>query len=240
MHDFLAELQTAGFWLGLLQIIGIDIVLSGDNAVVIALAARRLPETQRRAAVIAGAGGAIVLRVLLTLFAAALLGLPWVKTVGGLLLLWIAVKLLAPEPHQHGGAAPEPGSFWQAVRIILVADFVMSLDNVIAIAAASHGSLLLLVLGLLVSIPLIIFSSTLIMRWMGRLPWIVPAGGALLGWVGATTVATDPVWAEAVGQVAWARNAAGVTGILLVLATGRWLARRPRRELVEITAERRS
>jgi len=157
MSELLSEINSAAFWLGLIQIIGINIVLSGDNAVVIALAARRLPEAQRDRAILVGSAGAIVLRVVLTLFAAVLLDLPFVKTVGGLLLLWIAVKLLVPEDEGDGDGDEGASDFWQAVRIVLIADFVMSLDNVIGVAAAAGGSILLLVLGLAISIPLIIF-----------------------------------------------------------------------------------
>jgi YjbE family integral membrane protein len=222
LADVLLELQTPAFWVGLLQIIGIDIVLSGDNAVVIALAARRLPEVQRRRAVMIGTAAAIALRVTLTVFAALLLGLPWVKTVGALLLLWIAVRLIIPDEEAHGDSA-EASGFWQAVRIIMVADFVMSLDNVIGIAAAAHGSLLLLVLGLLISIPLIVFSSQIIMRWMDRLPIIVTVGGALLGWVAGVTLITDPAHAGLLDATPWLRNACGIAGVALVLAAGAWL-----------------
>jgi len=225
MHDFLAEPQTAAFWLGLLEIIGINIVLSGDNAVVIALAARQLQPAQRRMAVVAGAGGAVALRVALTLFATNLLQLAWVKTVGGLLLLWIAVKLILPdEQADEGPAASE--NFWQAVRIILMADLVMSLDNVIGIAAAAHGSITLLVLGLAVSVPLIMFSSTLILLWMERMPWIVTAGGALLGWVGATTIATDPAWTTVVSGREWLETLAGWASVALVFGGARRLRQR--------------
>ncbi|MBU3694884.1 MAG: TerC family protein [Rhodocyclaceae bacterium] len=222
MHDFLAEPQTAAFWLGLLEIIGINIVLSGDNAVVIALAARQLPTARRRMAVVAGAGGAVALRVVLTAFATNLLQLAWVKTVGGLLLLWIAVKLLLPDAQENDGPAASD-NFWQAVRIILVADLVMSLDNVIGIAAAAHGSITLLVLGLAVSVPLIMFSSTLILVWMERMPWIVTAGGALLGWVGGTTIAADPAWVAAVGGREWLETLAGWAGVALVFGGARWV-----------------
>lgn len=225
MHDFLTEPQSAAFWLGLLEIIGINIVLSGDNAVVIALAARQLPAAQRRMAVLAGAGGAVVLRVALTVFASNLLQLPWVKTAGGLLLLWIAVQLLLPGPEQGEGPSASE-NFWQAVRIIVTADFVMSLDNVIGIAAAAHGSLTLLVLGLAVSMPLIMFSSTLIMHWMERLPWIVTMGGALLGWVGATTLASDPAWAFQADGREWLEPLMGWAGIALVFGSARLLQRR--------------
>ncbi len=225
LADALQALQTPLFWVGLLQIIGIDIVLSGDNAVVIALAARRLPEVQRRRAVIIGTAAAIALRVTLTVFAALLLGLPWVKTVGALLLLWIAVRLIIPGEEADGDGT-EASGFWQAVRIIMVADFVMSLDNVIGIAAAAHGSLLLLILGLLVSIPLIVFSSQIIMRWMDRFPLIITLGGGLLGWVAGVTLITDPAHAALLAGSPWLHHAFGVVGVAMVLGTGTWLKRR--------------
>ena len=225
LADVVQEFQTPLFWVGLLQIIGIDIVLSGDNAVVIALAARRLPELQRRRAVLIGTAAAIALRIALTVFAALLLGLPWVKTVGALLLLWIAVRLIVPAEESDGDSA-EASGFWQAVRIIMVADFVMSLDNVIGIAAAAHGSLLLLIMGLLISIPLIVFSSQIIMRWMDRIPVIVTLGGGLLGWVAGVTLITDPAHATLLAAEPWLRYACGIAGLLMVLGIGNWLKRR--------------
>jgi YjbE family integral membrane protein len=225
MHDWMMEIQTAAFWVGLVQIVGINIVLSGDNAVVIALAARQLPESQRRTAIIVGAGGAVALRVALTLFASVLLELPWVKTIGGLLLLWIAIKLLLPEDGKGKGLESSE-NLWKAVRIILVADLVMSLDNVIGIAAAASGSLNLLMLGLAVSVPLVMFSSSLILRWMERMPWIVPGGGALLGWVGATTVFTDPAWPTDPTLPGWLGTAVGCAGIALVLGAAHLLGRK--------------
>src|SRR3954463_3195552 len=149
----LAELLTQAFWLGLLKIIGVNIILSGDNAVVIALAARSLPARQQKQAILWGAGAAVVLRIVLTIFAAALLALPWLKLVGSLLLFWIGVKLLIPEDDDPDIKASE--HLMVAIRTILIADLVMSLDNVIAVAAAAGGSVLLLVLGLAISIPLV-------------------------------------------------------------------------------------
>lgn len=233
--ELLAEVQTAAFWLGLVQIIGIDIVLSGDNAILIALAARRLPDAQRRRAVAIGTGVAIALRVGLTVFAALLLALPWVKTVGGLLLLYIAIKLMMPTDEADGEPTPV-GDFWAAVRIIIVADFAMSLDNVIGIAAAAHGSLVLLVAGLLISIPLIVFSSQLLMRWMDRFPIIVTLGVALLGWVGGVTLITDPVHADSLSATPWLRPAFGLGGLAAVLFAGTWLRRRhAARQPIELT-----
>src|SRR5436190_19951584 len=162
--EFVAEIQTPAFWTGLMTIIWINIILSGDNAVVIALAARSLPPHQQGKAVLWGSGAAVVLRIMLTVVAAKLLALPYLQIVGGLLLLWIGVQLLGDEDDQEDGDVKTYGSLGAAVRTILVADLVMSLDNVIAVAAAAQGSLTLLILGLAISIPLVIFGSTLMIK----------------------------------------------------------------------------
>ena len=179
------------FWAAVLQIILIDVVLSGDNAVVIALACRNLPPEQRRSGIFWGVAGAVGLRVVLTMAAALVMNLPWLKLVGGLLLLWIGVKLLVPEDDDATGITPA-GHLWGAVRTIIVADFVMSLDNVIGVAGASHGNLFLLLFGLLVSIPLIIGTSQMILRLMERWPVVVVVGAALLGWVAGSDQIIDP------------------------------------------------
>ena len=156
----LEELATQAFWIGLLKIIGVNIVLSGDNAVVIALAARSLPPKQQKLAIFWGAGAAVVLRIVLTVFAVALLALPWLKIIGGLLLFWIGVKLLVPE--DGGDDIDASDNLIAAIKTILIADLVMSIDNVIAVAAAAQGSYVLLVLGLAISIPLVMFGATLL------------------------------------------------------------------------------
>src|SRR3954467_13742565 len=184
------ELLTQAFWIGLLKIIGVNIILSGDNAVVIALAARSLPQKQQKQAVIWGAGAAVVLRVILTVFAAALLGLPWLKIVGSLLLFWIGVKLLIPEEGDEDIQAHE--HLMAAIRTILIADLVMSLDNVIAVAAAAGGNMVLLILGLAISIPLVIFGATLLIKLMERFPVIITIGAGLIGWVAGEMLVTDP------------------------------------------------
>ena len=183
-------LQSADFWIGLVKIIWINIILSGDNAVVIALAARSLPPEQQKKAILFGSGAAVVLRIVLTVVAAKLLALPYLQIVGGLLLLWIGVQLLGDEEEDEG-EGKEYGSMMTAVRTILIADLVMSLDNVIAVAAAAQGSMVLLVLGLAISIPLVIFGSTLMIKLMERFPIIVMLGAALIGWVGGETIASD-------------------------------------------------
>ena len=181
---------TTAFWLPLLEIIWINILLSGDNAVVIALACRSLPEGQRKWGVIFGSGAAVALRVVFTVLIVELLGLPFVKIVGGVLLLWIGVKLAgAEEPQKEVRPA---NTLWSAIRIIVVADAVMSLDNMIAVAAAAKGSKLLILLGLALSIPLLVFGSTLVLALFNRFPVLVWAGAVLLGWIAGELIGTDP------------------------------------------------
>jgi YjbE family integral membrane protein len=232
----LDEVLTHAFWVGLAKIIGVNIVLSGDNAVVIALAARTLPPKQQRQAIFWGAGAAIVLRVILTVFAVALLTLPWLKLVGAALLLWIGVKLLIPE--EGGEDVDASDSLIAAIKTILVADLVMSLDNVIAVAAAAAGSLLLLVIGLAISIPLVVFGATLLIKVMERWPIIITLGAALLGFVAGEMAVTDPAiteWVQAtfthvegrpvLGGIGLA-PLCGLAGAVFVWAVGTWLARR--------------
>jgi YjbE family integral membrane protein len=181
---------TTAFWLPLLEIIWINILLSGDNAVVIALACRSLPEGQRKLGVIFGSGAAVALRVVFTVLVVELLGLPFVKIAGGVLLAWIAVRLAgAEEPQKEVRPA---NTLWSAIRIIAVADAVMSLDNMIAVAAAAKGSKLLILLGLALSIPLLVFGSTLVLALFNRFPVLVWAGAVLLGWIAGNLIGTDP------------------------------------------------
>ena len=175
----LEEVMSQAFWLGLLKIIGVNVILSGDNAVVIALAARSLPVKQQKQAIIWGSAAAIVMRVILTLFAVALLTLPWLKLIGSVLLFWIGVKLLIPEDGDADIKASD--QLLAAIKTILVADLVMSLDNVIAVAAAAGGSVILLVLDLAISIPLVIFGATLLIKLMERFPVIITIGAGLIG-----------------------------------------------------------
>jgi len=217
---------STAFWIAVGQIILIDIVLSGDNAVVIALACRNLAPEQRKAGIFWGVAGAVSLRVVLTVFAALVMDLPWLKLVGGLLLVWIAVKLMLPED-EEGHDIKSSAHLWGAVKTIIVADFVMSLDNVIAVAGAAHGSLALLLFGLAVSIPLIVWSSQLILHWMERFPSIVLFGAALLGYVAGQMVFTDPgVLAVLPPLPAWSAKVAGAVGALVVVVLGRWLEQR--------------
>lgn len=191
-------LQSTDFWIGLIKIVWINIILSGDNAVVIAMAARSLPPEQQKKAVLFGSGAAVVLRIVLTVVAAKLLALPYLQIIGGLLLLWIGLQLLG-EDDEGEGDSKEYGSMMAAVRTILLADLVMSLDNVIAVAAAAQGSMVLLVLGLAISIPLVIFGSTLMIKLMERFPIIVMLGAALIGWVGGETIVKRRVAARDAG-----------------------------------------
>jgi len=233
----LADLATQAFWLGLLKIIGVNIILSGDNAVVIALAARSLPAKQQKQAVFWGAGAAVVLRIVLTIFAAALLALPWLKLIGSLLLFWIGVKLLIPEDDDDEIEASE--HLMTAIKTILIADLVMSLDNVIAVAAAAGGSYVLLILGLAISIPLVIFGATLLIKLMERFPIIITAGAGLIGWVAGEMLVADLAlepWFEAMGvqykgehpQVGGVslEIIAGVIGFIVVVVVGKWLGSR--------------
>ena len=234
------ELLTSQFWLGLGAIIWVNIILSGDNAVVIALAARSLPPHQQRQAVIWGAGAAVVLRIILTIVAVELLKLSFLKLIGGVLLFWIAVKLLVPEEDGDEGVKSS-SNMLGAIKTILIADLVMSLDNVIAVAAVAKGSILLLVLGLVISIPLVVFGATMLMRLMERYPLIITVGAALIGYVAGEMLVTDPVvidWIRA--QAHWMvdfelfsafgrkveLSAAGLIGASAVVLVGTWFARR--------------
>jgi YjbE family integral membrane protein len=209
-----------------MQIIGVNIVLSGDNAVVIALAARSLPAAQQKKAVAWGSGAAVVMRIVLTIVAVELLRLPYLKLVGAALLLWIAVQLLIPEEE---GDDSETGStsMAAAIKTILLADLVMSLDNVIAVAAAAKGNLALLIIGLAISIPLVVFASRLLLVLMDRFPIIITLGAALLGWVAGDMAVTDPVIKDWVDLHApYLHWAAPLAGAIAVIAVGKWLAAR--------------
>ena len=218
-------IQTADFWIGLMKIIWINIILSGDNAVVIALAARGLPPLQQRKAVLFGSGAAVLLRIALTVVAVKLLTMPYLQIVGGVLLLYIGVQLLSD---QGGGEGEEKvqGSLLAAIRTILIADLVMSLDNVIGVAAAAHGSMLLMVLGLAISIPMVVFGSTMMIRLMERFPVVVTLGAGLIGWVGGETLANDTILAPLMQDQHWLHQAGPVLGAALVLGLGYWLQKR--------------
>ena len=220
--DFVAN---GGFWIGLLEVVGINIVLSGDNAVVIALAARSLPPAQQRRAIQIGSGAAVILRIVLTVVAAKLLTMPYLQIAGGCLLLWIGIQLLLGDD-ESGDGTQSSASMLVAVRTILLADLVMSLDNVIAVAAAAQGNMVLMVLGLAISIPLVIFGSTLIIKIMDRFPAIVLLGAALIGWVAGETIINDHILHPLAQARPWLHYAAPVLGAALVLACGKLLQMR--------------
>src|SRR5581483_1777103 len=217
------EFNATTFWDGLAQLIGVNLVLSGDNAVVIALAARALPPAQQRRAIFWGSGAAVVMRVLLTAVAVEALRLPYLKLVGGALLLWIGVKLLLPEDEggDEGSARRGASGMLAAIRTILIADLIMSLDNVIAVAAAAKGSLVLLILGLAISIPFVVFGSTLLLRVMSRYPIVIALGAGLLGWVGGEMAVADPLIRDRIeAQISWVHLLGPIGGTMLVLAVG--------------------
>ena len=232
----LMALMSSAFWFALGSIILTNIVLSGDNAVVIALAARNLPKSQQRRAIFWGSAAAIVLRIVLTVLAVKLLALPYLKTIGALLLVYIGVKLLADAGDESAHRHQRDG-LWPAIQTILIADLVMSLDNVVAVAAAAEKgppgtTYLLLVLGLGLSVPLIISGSTLLVGIMARFPIIVTLGAALLGYLAGNMLVTDPMdaaWFDRAGP--YADVAAGCAGALLVVAVGRWISRRALRKV---------
>lgn len=208
-----------GFILILLQIIVIDLLLGGDNAVVIAMACRKLPAHLRNKAIIIGTIGAIIARIILLLIAVKLLGLPYLKLVGGLLLLWIGIKLVANEDEDSDvkGAT----SLWKTAMTIVVADVVMSLDNVLAVAAAGKGNYLLVALGVVISIPIIIAGSKLVLAIINRFPVVIMLGGALIGWIAGSMFVSDPAIAHLkLAAVNHLPTIAGLVGALLVLAVG--------------------
>ncbi|HIV69327.1 MAG TPA: TerC family protein [Candidatus Aquabacterium excrementipullorum] len=224
-------LLTPDFWLAVGQIIMIDILLGGDNAVVIALACRNLPQDLRRRGILWGTLGAIGLRIVLIFFAMSLLSLPYLKLVGAALLLWIGVKLLVPEDDEHDIKGSD--RLWGAVKTIIVADFVMSVDNVIGIAGAAQGAggheghqMALVIFGLVVSIPIIVWGSSLVLKLMDRFPVIITAGGMLLGWIAGTLAVSDPALAPYVAASDSMRYVWGAVGAILVYTVGTVLARR--------------
>ena len=226
------DLTSPVFWLALGQIIWINIILSGDNAVVIALAARSLPAHQQKQAIMFGSGAAVVLRVVLTFVAAALLELPYLQIIGGLLLLWIGVQLLSEGDDEEGGDAEDKkaDNLFVAVRTILIADLVMSLDNVIAVALAAKidGAInyTLLVLGLAISIPLVIFGSTMMIKLMERFPVIIVFGAALIGWVAGDAIVHDVASKPFVAGNVWLPYVVKIGCAIFVVVLGKWLAKR--------------
>ena len=184
-------LTDPAFWAQLLEIIFINFLLSGDNAMVIALAARTLPDNLRNWAIIGGTGSAAVLLILFTMIITYLLQVPFLKLIGGILLLWVAIKLLIPEAESDDGDEKTPTTLFGAIGTILLANIIMSLDNVIGVAAVAKGNVILLIMGLVISIPLVALGSSLMIKLLGRFPILVTLGGGLLGWIGGDVAVTD-------------------------------------------------
>jgi YjbE family integral membrane protein len=213
------------FWIVLLEIIGVNIVLSGDNAVVIALAVRGLPARQQYRAVAWGSGVVVVMRIALTMVAVELLRLPYLKLAGAVVLLWTAVRLLLPEDEEAESHGAVDSNIGAAIKTILSADLVTSLDNVIAVAAAAKGNTVVLILGLALSIPWVVFASRLLLSLMRRFPVIITLGAALLGWVAGEMAMADVAskgWVDA--QAPFLYYVAPATGAIGVVLLGKWLA----------------
>jgi YjbE family integral membrane protein len=224
------EFGTPQYWVAALEIVVINILLSGDNAVVIALACRNLPPKQKWWGIFWGVIGAVVLRIILTFFAVQLLQLPYLQLIGGALLIWIGIKLIAEDEGGEGHEIAASDRLMAAVKTVIVADLVMSIDNVIGVAGAAKGSLSLLIFGLVVSIPLVVVGSQLIMKLVERMPWLVIAGGGLLGYIAGEIAIEDVTvkpWITA--NAPWLHYAAPTAGVLLVVAVGVWLTRRHKR-----------
>ena len=222
----LEMLTTAQFWVDVFKIIVIDLLLSGDNAVVIALACRNLPLEQRKQGILYGVGGAIVLRIVLTFFAVSLLALPYLKLIGAVLLLLIGVKLILPENDEGGEGIKAEANLWGAVKTIIVADFVMSLDNVLGVAGAAHGNVFLLVFGLLVSIPLIAWSSQLVLKLIDRFPAVIYLGGGLLGYVAGEMLVGEDLFKPLIETQHYLHWLVPVLGALSVLIVAKGLSLR--------------
>ena len=221
------EYFNEGWVFAVLQIIAIDIVLGGDNAIIIALACRNLPKHQRRAGILWGTAGAIILRVILVFFATSLMEILGLRLIGGILLIWIGVKLLTQiETNDLEGKINQSSNLLIAIRTIIVADFVMSLDNALAITAAAKGDIGLVVFGLLLSVPIIIMGSALILRLMERFPIIITAGAGLLGWLGGGLIISDKLFAEfTTTSLPTTSTIAAVIGAISVVTVGKILAK---------------
>ena len=221
------EYFNDGWVIAVLQIIAIDIVLGGDNAIIIALACRNLPKHQRRAGILWGTAGAIILRVIMVFFATSLMEIWGLRSIGGILLIWIGVKLLTEvETNDLDGKINQSSNLLTAIRTIIIADFVMSLDNALAITAAAKGNIGLVVFGLLLSVPIIISGSALILRLMERFPIIITAGAGLLGWLGGGLIISDKLFAEFITtSLPAAPTMAAAAGAISVVTIGKFLAK---------------
>jgi len=230
------------FLLAVAQIVMIDILLGGDNAVVIALACRRLPEAQRSKGIFWGVVGAIGVRIVLIFFALQLLALPYLKLIGAALLLWIGIKLLVPEDEDGHDGMEASDNLFGAVKTVIIADVVMSLDNVIAVAGAAKGDLALVVFGILFSVPIVVWGSRFVLKLMDRFPVVITLGAALLGWIAGEMAVSDIVIQGRFGDgmPGWLKYACGTVGAIAVVLVGKWLAaRKPvvAAEIVEIDLE---
>jgi len=226
----LSQMTHPAFWLAAVQIMGINILLSGDNAVVIALAVRALPPKQRFWGMVLGAGCAAVLLILFTGIVATLMQLPYLKFAGGLALFWVAIKLVTPQHQDAEDSAEAIEDLWRAVRVVVIANLVMSLDNVIAVAAAARGNYVLLGLGLAVSIPVVIAGSALFLAIIERFPIVVWGGGALLGWIAGGLLPDDPAVAIYIPEALADKLdvASGIAGAIIVVSVGWYLVRSTR------------
>lgn len=214
------DVMSLDFWSTLLSIIFIDLILAGDNAIVIGMAARRLPKEQQKKAILGGTLGAIIIRVIATVLVVYLLKVPGLLVVGGFLLLWIAYKLLIQED-EHGDIKAG-NTIWASIRTIIIADAAMGLDNVIAVAGAAHGNLLLVVIGLLISIPIVVWGSTLFIKLMDTIPWIVYVGSGVLAYTAAKMITHEPYvkgWFDHNEAVRWLFL---VVAVIVVIGAGLW------------------
>ncbi|MGB8043252.1 MAG: TerC family protein [Pseudolabrys sp.] len=227
MDALVSEMMRPAFWLAALQIMGINILLSGDNAVVIALAVRALPRRERFWGMVLGAGAAAVLLIVFTGIVATLMKLPYLKLAGGLALFWVAIKLVSPQAHDSEDTPEAVEDLWRAVRVVVVANIVMSLDNVIAVAAAAKGNYVLLGLGLAVSIPVVIAGSALFLAIIERFPIVVWGGGALLGWIAGGLLPEDPIIAEHFSEATaeTLEVVCGIAGAIIVVLVGLYLVK---------------
>ncbi|HEX9071903.1 MAG TPA: YjbE family putative metal transport protein [Pseudolabrys sp.] len=230
MDVLISEMMRPAFWLAALQIMGINILLSGDNAVVIALAVRALPRKERFWGMVLGAGAAAILLIVFTGIVATLMKLPYLKVAGGLALFWVAIKLVSPQAHDSENTPEAVEDLWRAVRVVVVANIVMSLDNVIAVAAAAKGNYLLLGLGLAVSIPVVIAGSALFLAIIERFPIVVWGGGALLGWIAGGLLPEDPIIAEHFSEATadTLEVVCGVAGAIIVVLVGMYMVKSSR------------
>jgi len=222
----LENLTNPDIWIALVKIAVINVVLSGDNAVVIALACRNLPPKQQRNAFLIGTGGIVVLMTVLTAAAAYLLTLPYLELVGSVLLLWIGVKLLIAEDESDEGSVKSGSTFWEAVRLVIIADMVMSLDNVLGMAAAAKGHLGMLFIGMVITIPLILFGAAMIMKLMERFPILIIIGAGLLGYVAGEMATSDPLVKAFFEEHSILERIVPIVGALFVVITGKVIERR--------------